>query len=85
MTAPSAASPHDRFTTINGLRIHYLDWQQPGDPARPPLVLLHSIGRLAHAFDPFAPSFCDGFRVIALDMRGQFVSDLLYYKLFLVE
>jgi pimeloyl-ACP methyl ester carboxylesterase len=57
----------DRFLTVNGLRLHYLEW---GDSAKPALVLLHGIGRDAHSFDHIAPHFVADYRVIALDLRG---------------
>ena len=38
-----AQTQQDRFVTVNGLRIHYLDW---GSETKPPLILLHGIGRL---------------------------------------
>ena len=30
--APSTSSYQDRFVTLNGLRIHYLDWGSPDKP-----------------------------------------------------
>jgi len=44
----------DRVATANGLRLHYLEW---GDPAKPPMILLHGIARHAHTFDHIAPAF----------------------------
>ena len=66
------AQPADRFITVNGLRIHYLEW---GDPANDPLLLVHGIGRIAHTYDPIAPAFTDRYRVLAIDMRGHGDSD----------
>jgi pimeloyl-ACP methyl ester carboxylesterase len=65
----SAASSayEDRFITVNGLRIHYLDW---GSPDKPPFIMLHGIGRIAHQFDHLAPFFKNDYHVIAMDMRG---------------
>lgn len=60
----------DRDITIDGLRIHYVDWTLPGDEAKPPLILLHGIARMAHSFDHIAPHFTDRYRVLAMDMRG---------------
>jgi pimeloyl-ACP methyl ester carboxylesterase len=57
----------DRFVTANGLRLHYLEW---GDPAKPPMILLHGIARHAHTFDHIAPAFARDHHVVALDMRG---------------
>src|SRR5688572_4185109 len=69
--ASSAAIPADRYVTVNGLRIHYLDWGAQGSAeGKPTLILLHGTGRLARSFDPIAPRYRDRFRVIAMDMRG---------------
>jgi esterase len=62
-----AQSPQDRFVTVNGLRIHYLDW---GGEGKQPLILLHGIGRVAHTFDHIAPHFSPNYHVMAVDMRG---------------
>jgi pimeloyl-ACP methyl ester carboxylesterase len=67
---PSASEPAQRHVSVNGLRIHYLDWARPESQGKPPLILLHGIGRLARSFDPIAPHFRDRYRVIAMDMRG---------------
>jgi pimeloyl-ACP methyl ester carboxylesterase len=66
---PPAAppTPVDKFITVNGLRLHYLDW---GNESRPPLLMVHGIGRVAHTFDHIAPSFTGDYHVIAIDMRG---------------
>jgi pimeloyl-ACP methyl ester carboxylesterase len=65
-----ARTPTDRFATVDGLRIHYLDWARPGEEGKPPLILLHGIGKLARSFEPIAPRFCERYRVIAMDLRG---------------
>lgn len=57
----------DQIATVEGLRIHYLDW---GANGKQPLVLLHGIARVAHNFDHLAPHFANDYRVIAVDMRG---------------
>jgi pimeloyl-ACP methyl ester carboxylesterase len=62
--------PADQFATVNGIRIHYLDWSGGAADTRQPLVLLHGIGKLARCFDPIARRFCERYRVIAIDMRG---------------
>ena len=61
-----ASSPADRFVTVNGLRLHYLDWGGNG----PPLILVHGLDRHAHTFDHIAPHFVSRYRVMAVDMRG---------------
>src|SRR5690349_18621825 len=65
--AAGQAAYTDRFVLSSGLRIHYLDW---GSPEKPPLVMLHGIGRVAHSFDHIAPRFANRYHVIAMDMRG---------------
>lgn len=59
--------PADRFVTVRGLRIHYLDW---GGTGKPPLVMVHGIDRVARTFDHVAVHFAGRYRVIAPDMRG---------------
>src|SRR6058998_397122 len=65
--SPQLARPADRFVSVNGLRIHYLDW---GAEGKPPLIVLHGIGRVAHTFDHIAPHFTGKYHVMAIDMRG---------------
>jgi pimeloyl-ACP methyl ester carboxylesterase len=60
-------TPQDRFVNVNGLRLHFLDW---GNESRPPLILLHGIGRVARTFDHLAPHFSKDYHVLAVDMRG---------------
>ena len=57
----------DRFVTVNGLRLHYLE---RGTADKPALILVHGNERHAHTFDHIAPEFTRDYRVIALDMRG---------------
>jgi esterase len=77
-----AAKYEDRFVTLNGLRIHYLDW---GSEGKPPLIMLHGIGRVAHSFDHIAPRFSSAYHVIAIDMRGHGDSDWSPEGAYLVE
>jgi pimeloyl-ACP methyl ester carboxylesterase len=69
--APDAGASHtqpaDKFATINGLQIHYLEW---GTAGKQPLILLHGVARTAHTFDHVAPHFTGHYHVIAVDMRG---------------
>jgi esterase len=77
-----ASVPTDRFVTVNGLRIHYLDW---GSADRPPFIMLHGIGRIAHTFDHLAPRFAANYHVLAIDMRGHGDSDWDPKAAYLVE
>ncbi|HEV3331639.1 MAG TPA: alpha/beta hydrolase [Bryobacteraceae bacterium] len=77
-----AGEYQDRFVTLNGLRIHYLDW---GGERKPPLIMLHGIGRVAHSFDHIAPRFRSAYHVIAMDLRGHGDSDWSPDGAYLVE
>lgn len=48
------------------IRFHYLEW---GDPAAPPVLLLHGTSSNAHSWDMFAPVLAKNFHVLALDCR----------------
>ncbi len=74
--------PADRFVEVNGLRIHYLDW---GSTGKPPLLLLHGIGRVAHTFDHVASRFNESYHVMAVDLRGHGDSSWEPGRAYLVE
>ena len=60
------------FVTVNGLRIHYVDW---GNPEARPLILLHGLRSFAHNWDAVAEAFRNDYHVLALDQRGRGDSD----------
>ncbi len=60
-------TPRDGFVTVNGLRLHYLEW---GDAGSPPMLLLHGGSAHAHWWDFFAVHMSDRYRLLALDLRG---------------
>src|ERR671916_2106233 len=62
----------DETIVLDGLRLHYRDW---GDPAAPPVVLLHAYLQHARSWDTVARGLADHFRVLALDQRGHGESD----------
>jgi len=62
----------DGFTTVNGLRLHYLDW---GTAGKPPMILLHGGSAYAHWWDCIAPAFVSAFHVVVPDQRGHGESD----------
>ena len=80
-TAP-LPDPADKFVTVDGLKIHYVEW---GDAQKPPLILIHGISRFARTFDHLVPSFVDRYRVIAYDLRGHGDSDWDPQGRYLVE
>jgi non-heme chloroperoxidase len=60
-------SPHKvGFITVNGVRLHYLDWGGSGGT----LLFLTGMGNTAHIYDALAPKFTDRFRVLGLTRRG---------------
>ena len=59
--------PTSKLLTVNGLRIHYLDW---GDAGAPPVVCVHGYTSSAQAFNAPARHFQDRFHLIAPDVRG---------------
>jgi pimeloyl-ACP methyl ester carboxylesterase len=57
--------------SINGARLHYLDWGGHG----PVLLLVHGWNSNAHVFDDLAPRLTDRYRVVGLTLRGFGESD----------
>ena len=67
-TNETQSGPIDRFRTIGGVNIHYLD--APG--GSPPMVLLHGLSANAHCFSGLiAAGLSPSFRIIAPDLRGR--------------
>jgi esterase len=62
------AQPTSVFLTVNGLKLHHLDW---GNSAAPPLVFVHGLTGNGHAFDGIASRMRDQYHVIAVDVRGR--------------
>lgn len=67
----AGAEPRDVFVTVNGVRLHYLDFGGSG----PAVFLLHGQGNTAHIFRTFAPGLTDRYHVFALTRRGHGQSD----------
>jgi len=59
--------PEDQDVVIDGLRIHYLDWGNPGLPA---VIFLHGGGLTAHTWDLPCLALRQRFHCIAPDLRG---------------
>jgi esterase len=66
-TSSAPATYTDRYVTVNGLRLHYLEW---GVATKPAMILLHGIAKHAHTFDHIADDFARDYHVLAVDMRG---------------
>ena len=59
--------PQDKWFTDGDLRLHYLDW---GNPGATPMVLLHHHTGNAHYWDFFAQNMRQDYHIIAVDQRG---------------
>ena len=70
MTMQAVAT--DKFVTVNGLRIHYVDW---GNTGAMPLIMLHGLRSFARTWDGVATVWYDSHHVLALDQRGRGESD----------
>lgn len=56
------------FATVNGIKLHYLDF---GHSGYPPLVCIHGLSGNAHNFDALAPRLASSHHVISIDVRGR--------------
>ena len=59
--------PKSQTLDVNGLRVHYLDW---GDPGASPVVCVHGYTSSAQAFNALARRFHDRHHFVAPDVRG---------------
>jgi pimeloyl-ACP methyl ester carboxylesterase len=73
-SAADLGIPHDpsvryvsRQTVLRGMRFHFSEW---GDPAAPPVVLLHGGNQSCHSWDLVSLHLSDRYHVFALDQRG---------------
>jgi pimeloyl-ACP methyl ester carboxylesterase len=73
-SAADLGIPHDpsvryvsRQTVLRGMRFHFSEW---GDPAAPPVVLLHGGNQSCHSWDLVSLHLSDRYHVYALDQRG---------------
>ncbi|MBV9240990.1 MAG: alpha/beta hydrolase [Acidobacteria bacterium] len=66
-------SDHSHFVHVDGMRIHY---QEFGDIAAPPVILIHGYTASLYSWHRSAPRIAEhGFRVIAVDLVGFGYSD----------
>jgi len=63
----TALEPTGRALDVDGLRLHYLDW---GNPGAPPIVCVHGYTSSAQAFNALARRLRDRHHVVAPDVRG---------------
>jgi 3-oxoadipate enol-lactonase len=62
----------DQAVVVGGLRLMY---RAAGDPAAPPVLLLHALGERSSSWDRVAIELSDTYRVYAPDLRGHGRSD----------
>ena len=62
--------PTSHFTTVNNLRLHYLEAGE-GDP----ILLLHGFPTSSHLWRNVMPELAKTHRVIAIDLPGYGLSD----------
>ena len=67
-----AAPFEDAWVDVDGARIHFLAW---GEPGRRGLLFVHGGGANAHWWTHLAARFADDFRVVAVDLSGHGDSD----------
>jgi esterase len=72
IAATAAVEPTGKFVTLNGIKLHYLDWG--GDQTKDIIVLLHGGSANVHWWDLAAPLLTTEGRVLALDFRGHGLS-----------
>lgn len=63
---PDVAAHQSAFATVNGVRLHYLDWGGAG----PSMVLVPGNGDSPHTFDGLAAHFATQYRIVAYARRG---------------
>ena len=61
------SAPEARFFVSQRLRLHYADW---GNPAAPPLILLHGGRDHCRSWDWTAQALRNDWHIIAPDLRG---------------
>jgi len=67
-------NPSSHYTTVDSLRLHYVEAGTP-DPGNPPIVLLHGFPTSSHLYRNVIPELEKTHRVIALDLPGYGLSD----------
>ena len=68
--------PSSHYTTVNGLRLHYLEAAPPTpNPDTPPILLLHGFPTNSHLYRNILPELARTHRAIAVDLPGYGLSD----------
>ena len=67
-----AEDPRSGFTEVQGIRLHYREW---GDPGAPDLLLVHGWTNYSLGWAEVAEHFAGRYHVVAPDLRGHGESD----------
>ena len=68
----SGAAPRSKFTEVQGIKLHYLEW---GESGKPDLLLIHGWTNFSSSWSAVAEYFENRFHIIAPDLRGHGESD----------
>jgi pimeloyl-ACP methyl ester carboxylesterase len=68
----SGEKPQSRFTEVQGIKLHYLEW---GETGKPDLLLVHGWTSFASSWSTVAEYFRGRFHIVAPDLRGHGKSD----------
>ena len=63
----NANAPQSKFTEVQGIKLHYREW---GEPGKPDLLLVHGWTNFSLSWSNVAQYFQDRFHIIAPDLRG---------------
>ncbi len=63
----TVSQPTSKTLNANGLRLHYLEW---GNPGALPIICVHGYTSSAQAFNALARRLSDRAHILALDVRG---------------
>lgn len=66
------AKPQSKFTEVQGIKLHYLEW---GETGKPDLLLVHGWTSFAPSWNGVAEHFQDRYHIVAPDLRGHGQSD----------
>ena len=68
----SGEKPQSKFTEVQGIKLHYLEW---GETGKPDLLLVHGWTSFASSWSTVAEYFRGRFHIVAPDLRGHGDSD----------
>src|SRR5258708_18173524 len=68
----SGEKPRSKFTEVQGIKLHYLEWGETGNPD---LLLVHGWTSFASSWSTVAEYFRGRFHIGAPDLRGHGESD----------